>query len=498
MSLADMIAGGSWELTLRWINDRYLSPFSDEHRRIEDMRERAALYRDDGARYIREIIDKAFDDPDVKRLRDAWVEQAGYNNVTRRVVHELGRLYTRHALRSVDGTSNNLKYQTVLELIGLNEVMLEVHRLAILYRAVWLVPRVAKWNGLPRIDVVEPMHFRLITHPDEPTRIIGSIVDQAVDKPTLPGQERAAYLVTTETERFRMSSRGYLIGAIEPLPFNRIPGVLVALNPPPGRIMDTTTFRDVIRAHKAVWFENVLLLKESKSATRTSVLSGDAARAARKQPLDSEGIVELPDGVTLTPADLSMDLGPFRETADHILERAAANHGIPPQILHHEGATSGYEIELRHVGIRERRIEQEPVFRAVERELADVLSMVIAHDAPHLSFSTEGWSINFGDSQMPRSPAEDLQIYDAEQSAMLTSIIEKEMQRDPDLTRDDAWQRIEQRIEDKIKLAELTRPLQAIDGSAGANPEQAEGKEGKPVDSPDQWAWLDEVIRGAV
>jgi hypothetical protein len=214
-----------------------------------------------------------------------------------------------------------------------------------------------------------------------------------------------------------------------------------------------------------------LLLKESKSATRTTVLSGDATRVARQQALDTTSLTELPEGVTLTPVDLSMDLAPFRDTADHILERAAANHGIPPAILHHAGATSGYEIELRHVGIRERRVEQEPVFRAVERELADVMSLVLSHDLPELRFDTDGWRIFYGDVQMPRTPKEELEIYEQAQRLLLTDPIEEEERRDPDATQEDAWERIEKRIANKTRIAVLTRPLQAISGEANGQRE---------------------------
>lgn len=459
----------SWAEAIAWLRDRYLSPVGTEAQRIAEATERSDFYRDRGAKYVSQLIDHVFDDPEVKRLRDKWVEIAGSNNATRRVVHELATLYRRPARRSVTSEGDDLRYQTVQQLVGLNAQMLEVQRLAILHRSLLVGFRVPGWSRLPQLTIVEPQSFRLVAHPLEPTRLIAVIIDQHVDAPGMPAAARPAYLVWTATETFRLSQSGHLVGDIRPHTLGRIPFVLVALSPPPGQLIDYSTFRDVIRAHKAVWFETVLLLKESKSATKTTVLTGDTSRVMRKQMLDSEGAIQVGDGVGVTSLDMAMPLDPFRQTADHILERAAANHGIPPSILRHDGATSGYEIELRYVGVRERRIEQEPLFRVVERELAELMSTVLASDLPELAFDTTGWSINFGDTEMPRHPREALEIFEHAQRLGLTDLVEEELRRDPDITEAEAWDRIRNRIANRLQQATLQRPLRQIDGALGAN-----------------------------
>ena len=459
-----------WAATIAWLRDKHLDPMGADARRIASATNRAKLYRDLGQDLVWKLIDENFQNSDVKELRQEWVEQAGYNNVTRRCVHELATLYRRAATRKVeDGNGNNLRYQTLQRVLRLNSTMLDVQRLATLHRSVFLMFRVLPWSRLPQIDVVEPQNFRLVTHPLEPTRLIAVIIDQAVDAPWIQPSDRPAYLVWTETERFRLTAAGHMIGDPVPHDFGRIPGLLVAISPPPGHLIDTTTFEDVIRAHISVWFENVLLLKESKSATKVTALFGDLASAMRKQALDSQIALQLPAGVGATPFDMSMDLSMFRDTADHILERAAANHGIPPAVLRGEGASSGYEIELRYVGIRERRIEQEPYFRHVERELAEVMSIVLKKDAPDLAFDPIGWSMNFGEVQMPLSAKEEIEVFEAKRRNNLTDTVEKTQQDDPDLSDDDdaAWDVIARRIENETKRNILMRPLQAVSGSLG-------------------------------
>lgn len=467
----------SWDETTKWLRDNWLQPMGPEAERMADAAERADFYRDRGSPHVVKLIDQVFDDQTVKDLRNEWVETAGYNNVTRRVVVELATLYRRTARRSVEGADNNQKYQNVQRLLGLNSVMLEVQRVALYQRYLLIGPRVSKSTRLPQLDVVEPYCFRLVTHPLDRTRLIAVILDYAVNSPAMRPEMRPSYLVWTATEQFYMNISGQMVGEPKPHDFGRIPYVLVAISPPPGCIVDQYTFRDVIRAHKAVWFENVCLLKESKSATKVSVLTGDLSRAIRRQMLDTQGGIQLPDGSTFQPVDLSMDLSMFRDTADHILERAAANHGIPPSILHQQGATSGYEIELRYVGVRERRIEQEPYFRSVERELADLIAVVLKVDAPELAYEVVGWSVDFGEIQMPLSAKEELEVFETARRLGLDNTVDEIQRRNPDLEDHDdaAWAVIDRNIAIETERNVKMKPLQQISGSMGADQPAAPG-----------------------
>lgn len=476
MSLVDLLGempdgtGGalSWEFATKWMADRYLSPMCEESKRVDKAARRSAFYRDAGQQYVKDLIDKVFDDRETKDRRDRWVDHAGYNNVTRRIVNELATLYRRPAARNVGGSEENqTRYQAVQRLVRMDETMLDVQRLTILHRGILIQPRVPSWSGLPRLEIVERQQFRLVRHQLEPTRLVAIILDFAPVAANAMNRALPRWLVWTDTEWFYLNSAGAMVGEPKPNPYGRIPFVLAALNPPPGDLVDSTTFEDVIEAHVSVWFENVLLLKESKSATKVPVLAGDTARAAREQVLDSESVVELPEGVSLSQADTGMDLSIFRDTADHILERAAANHGIPPAILHHAGATSGYEIELRHVGIRERRIEQESAFREIERELAELMATVIGQDAPALAFTTDEWSLNYGEVQMPQSPKEELEIFEHARQLGVTDTIEELMRRDPDKGTKEAQAELLLHIARETARVRAMRELQALSGATG-------------------------------
>jgi hypothetical protein len=463
-------AAVDWQTAAKWLNEGYLTPTCEATKQVASAQRTAALYRGAGKEYVSKLIAEQFIDPHTQAAYQKWVEPAGSNNVTHRIANELATLYRRPAARTVEGSeANQTNYQTVQRLMRMDEIMLDVQRLTIVHRSSLIGPRVPAWSGLPRLEIVERHQFRPVAHPLEPTRLIAVILDQALTYPNaLPNAEVPRWLVWTDTEWFWLSAAGHIIGTPTPNRYGRIPYVLAALNPPPGALVDSTSFQDVINAHLSVWFQQCLLLKESMAATKAPVLSGDTARAARGQVLDSTSVIELPEGVALTSHDTTMDMSVFRDNGDYTLERAAGNHGIPPAILHHAGATSGYEIELRHVGIRERRIEQEPTFREIERELAELTAIVIAADAPALKFSTEGWSLNYGEIQMPRSPKEELEIFEHGRTLGLTDTVEEEMRRDPDCSIAQAWDRILLRIENETKRIEAMRELMALSGAMGS------------------------------
>ena len=434
-----------------------------ESKRRDRALRRSRLYRDDGREFLSDYIKQVFEDRNVLAKRDRWVEKASYNNVLKRVIRELATLYRKPAQRSVaDGQD---RYQAVQELTQQHEKFRQAQALALLHRYLLVGFRVTDWNNVrkPRIEIAEPQNFFLVPHPLEHCRLIGVILDYSVQ--TRKGANQPAYTLWTDTERAYLNNAGRVLEeTVQEHGLGRMPWSLLALEPPPGEMVDLNTGEDLVAAHLSVWFQNVCLLKESKSATKIPIISGDVSSVARAQAADTEVPIEVPDGTTIGSVDMAMDLTLFSSTADHILERVAANYGIPPSVLHQQGATSGYEIELRLVGIRERRLEQEIPFREFEREFVEIQATVLAQDMPELSFSPDGFSINFGDTQMPRHPTEALQIFERERQLGLTDTVDELMRRDPDLTADQAKAQLEEHIAVELMRNELMRPIAEVSG----------------------------------
>lgn len=478
MSLRDLLGVSTWDSATAVLRKEYLTNPAEEARR-KIGRERQAFYRDAGDDIMWNYIRKVFDDPEVQRLRKVFIPEAKYNNVVKNVARLLATLYTVPPTRRVGGgATNNANYARVVRDSLQNQYMLRLNRYLMVHRQVAVGFRV--WedelgNRNKQIHLVTPDNFYAIHHPSDPLWLIGFIVDQ---QPTtfdsdlvFANMAESRYLVWTNTEMFHLTRSGHMV---EQTPiehgFDRMPWLLASIEPPDTQLLDTTEGSDLVAAQKAVWFLNILHLKESKSANKQTAFTGDISSTPTGQSADSDVDLVLGDGVSTQTIDRGVDLNRYRLAADNVLERAAANYGIPPSVLKHQGATSGFEIKLRRIGIQERRQEQEPVFRDLERELAEVEAMVVQKDAKSDAFSVEsGWNINFGDTQTLLDEETSLRVFETKKRLGLTNTLEYFRENDPDLTPGDALDKLIDNIAQELIRNREMRPLQAISGSMGAS-----------------------------
>jgi hypothetical protein len=462
----------SWDDVTQYLRKHYVKSATEAERRLR-ARNRRLLYKDSGDLLVDEYIDKVFDDPTVKNLRHRFTETSKYNNVSKRIVNELATTYARPPTRTVAGDENDAAYQAIIKGTAQDQLMRRLNRYMILHRQALLGFRVSSVTGRPTIDIVTPDSFWAVHHPLSLTEPIAYIFDRE-SVSVRSDADDPRYLVWTNHERFSLTEGGLLTGEVIEHGLGRMPWVLASIEPADGCLLDDSEGADITAAHLSVWFQNVMLLKESKSANRQTAFSGDTTTTASGQSADSDVDLILGDGVAVSNIDRGVDLAQYRDTADHILERVAANYGIPPSVLKHEGATSGYEIELRRIGIRERRIEQEPVFRSIEREFAEVQAMVLAADLPGEAFTADGWSINFGETQTPQDPGARLDVFERERRMGLSNTLAIIMERDPDLSVEQAIAVLMDNIEIETMRNEAMRPLLAISGSMGNPPSTQE------------------------
>jgi hypothetical protein len=275
-----------------------------------------------------------------------------------------------------------------------------------------------------------------------------------------------------------------IVSSLEPNPLGRLPGVLASVRPATakGRLLDECPSSDLVAAHEHIWFLNVLSLKESKSANKQAYLTGDTSSATFGQSADTEREVVLPEGVTVTVVDRGMDLAQFRESADHVLERAAANHGLPPSVLHQQDSSSGAEIHLRRIPLRELRRKRIPILRRIEKQIAEIQSAVNANDLSEYAFSAEGWSVDFGEVQQPLTESEADAVFEKRRQLGLTNTLAEIMRRNPDLrSPEEAIEVLDANIEaETLRIAKMKEML-AMSGSMGASTEDMQQRGGKPA-----------------
>lgn len=456
-----------------YLGDHYFT--DDETQREERHRLRDSLYRDGGFAEMDKLINTTYSEAENREKYKRWSKYARFNNVTKRIVNELSNVYQEPATRSVAGSVNNAKYQIILALAKFNDFARRMNRMLNLHRAIIVSPRVTKMpDGDVKlsIDIVTPANARLITHPNDQSCIVAIAVRIRPKTQKIDDDDRKpAWIIWSDHERFFVDSKfRFILGTHLNHGLGVNPCVFISLEPPddvspwPG-----TSGEDLIAADMSIWFAAVSLLKETKSSTRQTILSGDLSGMTRGQVQDSEVPIHAPDGVAVNSVDMSMDLSLFRDTADHILEHVANNYGMSAALITHQGVQSAEARDLMRVPLHELRREQQIVLRIAEREIAESLSAVVGADIPGLAFMTEGWMIDFAESHTPLSPKEELERFEHERRLLLANSVDYLVNKNPDITREVAEEKIKRNAKINEWQTRLQRDTMFLNGSLQGN-----------------------------
>jgi len=334
------------------------------------------------------------------------------------------------------------------------------------------------------LDVVTPAMFWAVCTPTDRTELLAIILDQTPDRVNMA---TPCYRVWTRDETFQLDNRcRVIVSSVEPNSLGRLPGVLASMVPASakGRLMADRPAADLVAAHESVWFQNTLLVKESKSANKQTYLSGDTSSATMGQSSDTEREILLPEGVVVNTVDRGMDLKQFRENADHMRERTAANRGIPPTVLDHKDVSSGAEAEMRMQPLLKLRAERILIMRNVERELAEIQSLINANDLPEFAFKSDGWTVDFREVASPLSEAEKDTVFEKRRQLGLTNTLDEMIARNPDLgTHEVAMQALDANIKVETARIAMMKSMLAMSGSMGASTEDMAAGGKKPFEA---------------
>lgn len=497
----------TWSQVSEYLRDHYLK--NDlEARRIAKFQKRTRLYLGSSERDAQDMIENVFKDSEVKKKAHEWVTFAKFNNVLRRVIIEQASVYSLPAERTVGivparspnptpaddarydaeveaFNEGNRRYHEVLRLCRFHEVMQRLNALLLLNRAVVVRPRMRKQpdgQWVPTIDLVTPASFYAVRDPIDPTLCVALIFLCAFQ--LAKGVKGPTHELLTWHERAWLNESGEVMAthpdgasAIDEHKLDRIPAILATIDPPDGALIDESTGEDLVAAQESVTFLTMRMLKEAKSATTSTVLTGDVSMATRGQSDDSEVPKHLPEGVAANTLDSSMDFLKFDDAGQRVTRSVAANHGVSMDEMNQSTPSSAEGLDLRRVPLRERRLQQHVPLRQIEHDIAVLLSVIVAQRRPDLAFSTEGWNIDFADPQTPLGTREALDVLEKELQLGLTSELRAIMDRNPDLTYEQARQICLQLIEDRtFRIEAMKRFMVASGGMAqGAMPADAPG-----------------------
>jgi hypothetical protein len=473
MGLLQALGVPDWTAAGKYLAANYLDDNDEKGRRAHCAR-LARLYENRAEKDLEDLVATAFKSEVTKALRKRLVKWAKWNNLTARIVNEKATVYAEPAVRHV---ADDEVYQRFLELVPMDETMRAADRMLGLFEDIWIQYRVratgdAPDDREPLVDIIDPSKFWAVHAPADRTRLVAVIIDQC------PGDSAAAtdphYLVWLDDESLFLDKEFRVITtSVAPWPLGKMPGLLASMVPPNAkqRLLAREPSADLAAAHDAVSFQNLLLLKESKSANKQTYLTGDVSAATMGQPADTETDVVLPEGVVPTTIDRGMNLEQFSRNSREISETAGANHGLPPSVMNHRDASSGAEIELRRIPIRELRKQRIPIFRRIERKLCAIQAMVNETDLPAFAFKAVGFTVDFGEVQGVLTESERDTVFEKRRGLLLTDTVEEEMRRNPDLRSPrEAVERITERVKNEAMRLELMQALQRLNGGTSTTP----------------------------
>jgi hypothetical protein len=436
---------------------------------------RDELYRDGGCAHMSGFINDVFQDPMVRALRQKFVKYARYNNPTKRIVNEIATTYSEPAKRIVP--NDNEKYQELLRIVRMDERALEMDRLLELHGALLVGFRVGErpdGTRYPALDIATPANVRAIMHPNDDTEVLGWMI-RCSHRTARPQINTPAWVVWTDHESFYLRDDLSVIGdSVQHHELGVCPWVPITIMPPGPGFWPGNYGADLVAGHISIWFQSILSLKESKSATKQTIIQGDGTSMTRGQAADSEVPVELADGQSATTVDMSMDISMFQNLENHILYGMGHSRGLSPAVMDHQGVQSAEARQLMMQPLKEIRRRRQVPLRIFERSFAVVMAVVCASDLPEYAFDPVGWRIDFSESETPLDPNAEFDLFVKKRGAGLMStkryLIEKGM------SPDEAEAFIAENVTDEVMRNLLMRPLMQISGSMGADSNPKDNK----------------------
>lgn len=504
---------------------RYYGTPEEETRRARHAL-RNNLYRDGGCEYMRTVIDTVFKNLIVRELRKDWVQHARFSNALKRIADTVSTVYSEPAARTVGGSdANQQAFADVVESTMLDEVMDYANRMLNLHRALLIGPRV-RVDGNPlspdsprtlKIDVVTPDDAFAVTSPNDQSHVIawGVRVEYRSVRSFEEWKRPPAWQLWSDHESWLLDKDMMPVG--DPVPHGLVDEKGRGVNPWIGVTYHAESVagfwpgeegEDLVAAQVAIWISNVLLLKETKSATKQTTISGDTSMMPRGQPLDTETPTQVPEGVTAQTVDMSMDTSTFTDAADHVLEGVGNNYGLSLAALKHQGVQSAEARDLMLEPLRQLRRKQIKTFRRVERRLASLMSIVLGKDAPaNDNFKVVQFGCNFGEPQVLLDEATRLALFEKKQALGITNILDYLMSEDPDKDQKQALAALVRNFMISTMRVGMMKDMMAMSGALGADAARADSGEtangGRPAptekppeDAPDL-SWVEGVLDAA-
>jgi len=398
--------------------------------RKEDAAKRLDFYNDFQVDYIKEALAAHFSNPD--KLTPCFV------NIVRKVINRLAMVYVQDARRKVDGTDRD---QEIFQEIERGAWLGAKWKLANRYsKLLGLVALRPVWrNGALDIDLVTP-DILDVTVGDSPEDMRSFMVTHY---PETGLQEELTYSVWTPEAFKRLDYRGHEV-EVDTNPYGTIPYQTV-WNRVPTDSFWTPGAADLVTIQEA--FNEKLtdllyvLRMQGFGVGYVKGMKGEISS------VDPGTFFNLPIDGELGFAATNAPLNESLEVLDFLLKQAAVSNGLPASSLTTDPSDeSGVAKVAGNIELEEMRRDDVELFRAYERRLFRLIKTVWNYHNPGRKFSEKAeLMIDFYDQKPTVAPDKQAATWDQLLTMGVISPVDIMLERNPDLSRDEA----------KVRLVEI-------------------------------------------
>jgi hypothetical protein len=463
----------------------FKSAGADDDRRTE-MRRRLDFYRDRGTAHVEEAVKAVWKDPEIQADHLSMVPYARFHNLVKKIARVSATVYSQPAKRRLKSTRE--QHVAFLRATRLDLKLRESNRFVVFVNEVFAFvgKRKCREKTIPTMTIVTPESFTVVKDPDDPRVPVAVILDA---KPGgIGAKDSDPHHVLWSDDLVVLLDKAGKYLSHRANPYKRIPGALIHRAEPVESVLDPDSGRDILDAQLAVALLHVMKMRGHKVGTKVPYATGDMSTTAHGQVMDHTKLTKFEEGVSPGVLDLGYDPAALIASAKSIIAQVAANYDIPEDVYTLTDApTSGFDRQLKRIGLDERRAEQIPIFRDVEHELAEVGALVAGECDEEFRYQPDGFGVDFGEVRTPQDPIAQLTWRKEAKAQLLRTTIDDLLEDNPDYSPEEAELRFQEILAQRAKEVELQRALNMPRDptQAGQTPEE-NGAKGPPAAAQDK------------
>lgn len=387
-------------------------------------------------------------------------------NIFRRIIRETCTVYKEGLTRELIATGNDgvgepievPRYKEILSETDFEWKMAEAQRLA---KAAWvcfLRPRVLEDTGEMRLEIITPEIAHVDLDREDPLKIVGfGYLVTGIDKKK---QYIECWVYYTDEQIRYLDASGREIEN----PFsddldteNRygvIPVVPYFCTAPVLGFWDLNWNYDAVRANYIIGVLNTYVNYLVKTQSfKQVVFSGQVGPAVLSAISDPSYPFVLPSGATAATLDLNTQLGAIDQVIRGKIAAIANNYGISNENFTVTGnIASGYSLRIANRALEEIRSFDKTVAWKCEKGLFDLIRLMNNMDGGEEIPENVELKWNPGEMEYPPTMAEEQSRWEFEFKNGIRNQIDYLIKEDPELTRDDAMEQLQQVKEEMKEL----------------------------------------------